>query len=213
MRFLLYPYLAFHDIEGYILDDDWVPKAGMTVIDAGACRGEYSIYASLRVGSTGKVVLLEPDPENIEMAKRNIELNGSPSNIQIVPAALWKEPGRLSFVSGATDTSAVASLGNDPHRSVTTIEVQAESLESLLKVCSLMTIDIVKMDIEGAEIEAVDGAFQLPSDIRPRFSIASYHVVDGKKAAEYLPDQFDRLNYLCVTGNPRHLTTYATPIR
>src|SRR5438270_720023 len=92
MLFPYYPYLAFHDIEGYLRDGSWRPQKGMTILDVGGYWGEYALYASKRVGNEGRVLMLEPEPANLEVARRVFALNGNPANIQIIEAGLWSTP-------------------------------------------------------------------------------------------------------------------------
>jgi len=91
------------------------------------------------------------------------------------------------------------------------IEIDVLSLPSLVEKYKMERLDLVKMDIEGAELQAMAGAQQLPSHLKPRYSIASYHIVDGRRTAEVLTEVFAALGYHAQTGNPRHLTTWASP--
>jgi FkbM family methyltransferase len=205
-----YPYLAFHDIEGYLQDGEWRIEPGMTVIDAGGCWGEFALYASKCVGPSGRVLMLEPDPANIAVARRIFELNGNPRNLEIIPAGLWKEPGKLRFSSGQGAQSSVVGVGESAGVG-SSIEIDVESLASLAQRIAAERMDFVKMDIEGAELEAIGGAAQLPTPFRPRYAIASYHIVDGKRTADVLPQMFSQLGYQTRSGNERHLTTWAWP--
>src|SRR5688500_18203503 len=110
MVFPYYPYLAFHDIEGYLRDGAWRIEPGMTVLDVGGCWGEFAIYAAKCAGPTGRVLMLEPDPGNIAAARKNFALNGNPENLQIVPAGLWKEPGKLRFAAGQGAVSSIVGV-------------------------------------------------------------------------------------------------------
>jgi FkbM family methyltransferase len=204
-----YPYLAFHDIEGYLFDGKWRPMPGETVIDVGGCFGEYALYASKRVGPTGRVLMLEPDPANIEVAQRLFALNGNPTNIEIVKAGLWSTPGKLRFNAGQSHQSAVATV--DAVGAGHTIEIDVHSLASLAETYKLDRMDLVKMDIEGAELEVMAGAPNLPPGFKPRYAIASYHIVDGKQTAETLLGVFSKLGYHARNGYPEHLTTWASP--
>lgn len=213
MRFAHYPYLAFHDIEGYFRGKSDRIEMGMTVIDAGACRGEFALYASCCVGPTGKVIVLEPDPDNLQLARQTFELNGSPSNIESYSVGLWDSQGTVLFSAGDSDTSQVVELKDDNLSSKHLVKIETESLASLIERCQLSRLDFVKMDIEGAEIAAIQGTAKLPPQFRPRYAIASYHIVDGEKTATKLPELFSKLGYDSCTGNPRHLTTYAWPVQ
>ena len=206
-----YPFLPFRDLEGYLYGGRWRPEPGMTVLDVGGCFGEYSLYASRRVGETGRVIMLEPDPANIEVARKLFALNGNPRNIEIIPAGLWKEPGTVRFTAGNSEQSAVALDAAAGGAAANTIEIPTESLASVVKRCGLTRLDIVKMDIEGAELEVMAGAGELPAAFKPRYAIASYHIRDGRQTADVLPETFARLGYQSKVGYPDHLTTYASP--
>jgi FkbM family methyltransferase len=212
MLFPYYPYLAFHDIEGYLNNGRWRPQPGMTVLDVGGCRGEFALYAAKCVGPTGRVLMLEPDPQNITEAREVFALNGNPPNIEIVPAGLWKERGSVRFRSGQGATSAIESFDAAPSGEV--IEIPTHSLASLVSEYKLDRLDMVKMDIEGAELDVIASADQLPAHLKPRYAIASYHIVNGRRTADVLAEMFPKLGYHCKSGYPNHLTTWAatTPI-
>jgi len=211
MVFPYYAYLAFHDIEGYLRLGQWRLERGMTVLDVGGCWGEFAVYAAKCVGPTGRVLMLEPDPANIAKAQENFALNGSPPHLQAIAAGLWKEPGTLRFAAGMGPESTVVGIGQATAAGNGQIEIEVESLASVAKRYGIERIDFVKMDIEGAELEAIEGAADLPPQHKPRFAIASYHVVGGRKTADVLPDVFSRMGYETATGNERHLTTWSWP--
>jgi FkbM family methyltransferase len=215
--FPYYPYLAFHDIEGYLRDGRLVPRPGMTVIDAGACYGEYALFASALVGPKGRVIMVEPDPANRAMARRLFAMNGSPANISIYEGGLWNAPGEVSFTSGLGPQSTVVAPGIDDHARTlpgTTpdrITIPVQSLAGLAESHGLDRLDLVKMDVEGAELQIVEGARSLPHHLRPAYAVASYHVVDGVRTAVTLERMFAAMDYESCTGNPRHPTTWAWP--
>jgi len=71
---------------------------GDIVIDAGANIGMFSIMASILVGKTGKVIAIEPEPENLKILKRNVELNNI-NNMIIINKALFSKSGeRINFI-------------------------------------------------------------------------------------------------------------------
>ena len=115
------------------------------------------------------------------------------------------------FSAGDSDTSQVVDLKDGDSVPSNSMKIDTESLTSLVERCRLSNLDFVKMDIEGAEIEAIQGAAKLPAHFRPRYAIASYHIVKGQKTAAILPELFSHLGYETCSGNVRHLTTYAWP--
>lgn len=210
LRFDHYPYLAFHDIEGYLQPRGWEPEAGEVVVDAGACFGEFAIYAAKRVGPEGIVLVLEPDSSNLEVAKRLWRLNGAPENLLFVEAGVWKESTTLFFRAGQ---DAISSVVEADDGSAEIERVRVETLDGLVETHGLSRVDYVKMDVEGAELEALEGAGGLLARHETRFSIASYHVVKGRPTSEELTRRFGAAGHEVSTGNPRHLTTWARPAK
>lgn len=202
-----YPYLACHDIEGYLKNGEWSIAPGSTVIDAGGCEGEFTLYASKCVGPTGRVLMLEPDAKNVAVARRNFELNDNPANITIVPAGLWHERGTIRFAAGR---EAQSTMVGEPATDGTSVEVPTLTLADLVRDYGLQRLDLIKMDVEGAELEALSVAKDLPNGFHPRYAIASYHTRDGRSTADRCESVLRDSGYQVSTGNPRHLTTWAT---
>jgi len=215
--FPYYPYLAFQDIEGYLADSRFIPQLGQTVIDIGGCYGEYALLASRLVGPTGRVIMVEPDAANLRKAFAVFEMNGSPTNIQVFQGAVSDIDGRAAFQTGFGPESALAASGAERRPlkpgdgAGQTVAVEVVTLATLVERFRLREVDIVKMDVEGAELGVIRGALRLPTHINPRYAIASYHIVDGQKTADVLPALFADGGYECTTGNPAHLTTWAWP--
>src|SRR5919197_129327 len=76
--------------EDDILNHHFTPKEGDIVVDVGAHIGPYTIIASKRIGSGGKVVSIEADPDNFDLLNRNIQLNKL-SNVMALNYAVYSE--------------------------------------------------------------------------------------------------------------------------
>lgn len=212
LTFPFYPYKVFYETEGYLRQGRWDLQDGMTVIDAGACFGEFALYAALRVGKSGRVLMLEPDTDNIRRAHEYFDFNGGkPANLEIVPAGIWKFEGNLRFAAGLDAASTLLDAGQTIPSGAHIVEVPVESLTSLAKKYDLQRIDLVKMDIEGAEVEVAESAADAIEQFKPRFSIASYHPRDGKLTSELVEPLFHSHGYATKTGWPDHQTTWAAP--
>jgi FkbM family methyltransferase len=212
LTFPFYPYLVFFEIEGYLRQGKWSLTEGMTVIDAGACYGEFSLYAARRVGPSGKVLMLEPDPENIRKAEEYFAYNGGkPANLEIVPAGLWKHAGTLKFASGLGSASTLIDAGQEVPPGASITEVPVESLASLVERYGLRRLDQVKVDIEGAEVEVVESGREIIEKFKPRFSIASYHPRDGRMTSELVEPLLRGYGYEVATGFLTHRTTWGAP--
>jgi FkbM family methyltransferase len=144
-------------------------KPGDTFFDVGANVGCYSFQASQFVGSSGHVYAFEPIPYNVGVIKRNLSRNHI-QNITLVPAAVSQSNGTLTLYQ-ADDSQAntgVASIIQTPRKS-RAVTVPMISLDSYTQQQQIDRIDVMKMDIEGAEYEALQGMKALLSGkVKPK---------------------------------------------
>jgi FkbM family methyltransferase len=172
------------------------------IIDAGAFPGEFAIFAAKK--EDVDVIALEPDPKNAEELRENIQMNGVGENVTVVETGLWKEKTEKSF---ERDHQLGMSSQINENASIT---INLDTLDHI--VSEFGEPDLVKMDIEGAEIEALEGAERVLGDIRPEFSIATYHRRNGaEKTFKQVEEILEEHEYSTETGYSRHLTTYGEP--
>lgn len=129
-------------------------KPGDCFVDAGANIGFYSIAASALVGTDGRVVAIEMMPETARILHRHVELNGA-YNVEVVERALTAavdERIRAFEVNGKSGQATVNGAG----QSGAAIEVITTTLDEAL--AGIGPIRLIKMDIEGAERVALEGA-------------------------------------------------------
>lgn len=176
-------------------------QEGDIVVDAGAFTGDYTIYAARKVGKKGRVIAFEPDPENGMILKRNIE-HEKIDNVIIVPKGLWSKNTVLEFRgTDGVRSSLASSEGNT--------SINVVKLDDELEKMGVNKVDVIKMDIEGAEIEAVKGAIETLRKCKPFLVIASYHQVEGKETRIFLAKFLGELGYNTKSDFTKHLTTYA----
>jgi FkbM family methyltransferase len=213
LRFPTNPYLSFFQIEGYLRKGERTISPGQTVVDAGACLGEFALYAAALAGPTGRVIVFEPDPVNLKGMREAFAMNPAHAGtITVLEEGLWKEPGHVEFNTGFGAASGIAGVGHGGAAGAArgpATRLPVRSLDSLAGSHGLARLDFVKMDIEGAEIEAVEGATDVIRRFRPRFAIASYHLRDGGPTSERLEEMFRARGYQAETGFEVHRTTYA----
>jgi FkbM family methyltransferase len=123
-----------------------VPKI---IIDAGANIGFASIYFSLKYPEA-KIYAIEPDEENFNMLKRNTE---NYQNVVAIKAALWNENTSVDLFDRNTGSwgFAVTKAGNVTPNRVS--EVDGITVPKIMETYKINFIDILKIDIEGAEKE------------------------------------------------------------
>jgi len=130
---------------------DWVdPKEGEYFLDGGGYVGWYAIQASRAVGSSGRVLVFEPDAANRNQLERNLALNNL-DNVEILPLAIWSCSGKVAWRHAAEPVwHKVAEDGE--------FRAQAVSIDELMCQRKLPRLDWIKLDIEGGEVNALLGA-------------------------------------------------------
>lgn len=127
-------------------------------VDIGAGIGDYSLLAASKI-KTGKIIAFEPNKQVFKDMQDNIALNNLHSIISALPYAVSNISGEVAF-----DASEVSELG---HISVTkkpskrVERVKALKLDSFLKKLNIVTVDFLKVDVEGAESFVFEGAHSL----------------------------------------------------
>jgi FkbM family methyltransferase len=132
---------------------------GMTVTDVGAHHGLYTLLAANRVGIDGRVLAVEPNPATAVRLQDNIALNKF-QNVLVVPSALSnRDVESLLFVPADPNLRAQASLRPDWQRDGTTtaITIAAQRLDTVLDRLGCGRLDVVKLDVEGCEVQVLEG--------------------------------------------------------
>jgi FkbM family methyltransferase len=134
-------------------------KPGSVVIDCGANLGYISLHAARTIGQTGVVEAFECDPTIAGMLRDHAELNGAPINVREL--AVWKESGPLDF--HISEQPAWSSLQEGAVDEVSKTEVMAVTLDDHLAKHGIdpSRISLIKLDVEGAEPEALEGSRRL----------------------------------------------------
>jgi FkbM family methyltransferase len=142
---------------------DSLSKGG-TFIDVGVNKGDYALLAASLVGPTGKVVAIEPAPDNCSWIRRSIEANYF-SIIDLIEAAATETSGSSQLYLGKK--SGWHSLYQGAGVSSTTIDVKTIALDDLGD--GELNPDLIKIDVEGAEHRVLAGAAAIVDRCRPTF--------------------------------------------
>jgi FkbM family methyltransferase len=147
-------------------------RPGDVVFDVGANIGFFATLFSRWVGTEGRVIAVEPEPANLVLLRHNLESNRC-DNVTVCECAVGSEPG-LSPFSMDEATGATGHLG----RSTTAgevavgtgklqlIEMRVETIDRLVAIQGV-TPRVMKLDIEGGELDAIDGASRTLASGRP----------------------------------------------
>jgi len=131
---------------------------GMTFVDVGANWGLFTLVAAHLVGETGRIVALEPDPRILPKLKSNVERNHL-RQVQVMEVAAADRDSALALAGhdhegGNWGVSRLVEPGLVPQ---TTFTVQARRLDSLLDEAHVEVVDLLKIDVEGAEDRVLSG--------------------------------------------------------
>lgn len=162
---------------------------GSVVVDVGANIGYYTLLAATRVGPTGTVIAFEPSRENCALLQRSLVANRL-ANVVLVPFAVADLDGAVSY--GMDDSNGRIALDERPELR----RVRAVTLDRAL--AHEPRVDVVKVDIEGAEGRALRGMRGLLQRHRPvvcaEFTPHALPHVSGVAPEAYL-DELRALGY------------------
>jgi FkbM family methyltransferase len=187
-------------------------QSGDVVVDCGAHIGGFTRIA-LRAGAQ-LVVAIEPELSNIRAFRRNFAEELKSGKVVLVEKGVWEKDGRLSLhLSQTGDSHSVAILQNAGKDE----QIEVVTIDSLVQMLKLPKVDFIKMDIEGAEQNALRGAGRVLTKWHPRLAISSYHQ-KGDPAAickivwdfqpNYLIGSKDLEKIAEKTGSPKVLFFY-----
>jgi len=129
---------------------------GDTFVDVGANEGYFSIIASKLVGTQGRVLAVEPQRRLRHVIERNAQLNGL--NIILETALISDRAGKARLaLSPDTNTGSTATV-NAARYPVAWQDVEASTLQNILRRHGIWHVDCLKIDIEGSEHEAIMGS-------------------------------------------------------
>jgi FkbM family methyltransferase len=135
-------------------------RPGGTVIDAGANWGYFTLLAAAAVGPSGAVVALEPDPRQYDTLVRNVDMNGF-THVTAVRAAASANAGRMTLIGYADDdenrgVTRIAANGEvGAHSATRPFDVDGVTIDGLMPPAR--EVDLVKIDVEGAEDLVLQG--------------------------------------------------------
>lgn len=133
----------------------------ITVIDAGAHEGYYTLFASKRLSRGGKVIAFEPSPRERKALRLHTLINFC-KNVSIQALALGEKSGEAELNVAAGSQTGLNSLrlsANIPESKP--VPVQVVCLDDWTRTYNTDRIDFIKLDVEGAELSVIRGASEL----------------------------------------------------
>ena len=125
-------------------------RPGDVVIDGGSNVGFFSMLAATFLKGSGRVISFEPDPNTFGMLRKNVENNGFESMVRLEEKALTDQNGTFEFAVSPHEplrSSLFVSAGPTGK----TIRVSGVRLDDYITAHGLRSVDVIKLDLEGAE--------------------------------------------------------------
>jgi FkbM family methyltransferase len=160
-------------------------KDGNVFFDLGGHVGYYTLLASRLVGKSGKVITFEPLPRNLSFLKEHLQIN-SVENVSLFEGAVAHFDGIFKL----QDSSRVGAKLSDKGK----IDVKVFSLKKLWDEKRVPIADVIKMDIEGAELELI----QSISNYLSSFPISIFLSTHGRETHQKCLQILSALNYKFV---------------
>lgn len=144
---------------------------GDVVLDCGASTGVFTRQALFR--GARLVIAIEPEPRNLECLRRNLAGQIAAGRVIAYPKGVWDKEDFLTF-GGRDENPTQGSVLATPDSN--SIRVPLTTIDHLVSELGLERVDFVKMDIEGAEKQALAGARNTIAKFKPRMAICVYHL-------------------------------------
>jgi FkbM family methyltransferase len=173
-RFVLPFNLAEQEVDIYGTSGAQPVRPGDIVLDCGANIGVFTRKVLDR--GAGKVIAIEPAPENLECYRRNFKDEIASGKVVVYPKGVWDKDDVLEMNIDPTNTAADSFVihREGSHK----LSLPLTTIDKLVAELALPRVDYIKMDIEGAEPNALMGARETITKWKPRMSLTAYHQED-----------------------------------
>jgi FkbM family methyltransferase len=151
-------------------------RSGDIVLDCGANIGVF-VRASLDAGAK-TVVAIEPAPENVEALNRNFKEEIAAGRVIVYPKGVWDKDDLLTLHIDEHNSAADSFLITREGSREKDVKLPLTTIDKLVAELKLPRVDFIKMDIEGAEVKALNGGKATIAKDHPRMALSVYHAPD-----------------------------------
>jgi FkbM family methyltransferase len=181
--------------EGTYETENVFVEDGDVVFDIGANMGIFSIFSIVK-RKAKKAYAFEPIKSTLKLLDYNCKLNGISNEIELINKGLSNFTGNIDMSISSVNIGAnsmVFSHGNDLSE-----YVEVTTLDSFIDFNSIKKVDFIKVDIEGAERDFLEGARATLAKFKPKLAICTYHLIDDPVV----------LTKLILEANPDYKISY-----
>jgi FkbM family methyltransferase len=161
-------------------------RPGMTLLDVGANIGYYTALALSIMKGNGRIIALEPDPENFSFLLKTVAANGG-GNVECIQKAASDHAGSMTLFTNSNNRGDNRLYANQ--LATSTCEVEVTPIDALLGGMGVPSVDFIKIDVQGYEGHVLAG---MRETIRnsPRLTLLSEFWPDGLRNAGTSPESY-----------------------
>ncbi len=146
-------------------------QPNFVLIDVGAQIGYLTLVMATSANRSARVISFEPQSSNVERFQENMRLNNV-TNVELITAAVSSASGTIRlYLSTDNNAGTHSTISSDPNVGADFEEVPATTLDETVDAMGLSAVDLVKVDVEGAELEVIEGAINTIASLKPTFII------------------------------------------
>ena len=183
-------------------------KKGMVCLDIGANIGYYVQLESSLIGKTGKIIAIEPSPENFEYLQRNIKRQGN-ENISAYNFAAGDTEGHLNFLiyENASNSGMIIPDGEKSKWPGEIIKVPVRIIDNFIDELEIGKIDFLRMDVEGYEFHIFEGLKKTLEQSKPIIQIEVHRSIMGNDTTKKWFEMLKNMGYEVKYYIPREIDT------
>jgi len=171
-----------------LLTERFTPRSGDVFLDVGAYIGFGTMRLSELVGSKGKVIAFECNPDIQRLLVKNV-LENKLSNVTVIGKGVWNK--NESVMLGDAEPQ-----GRSLIEGTSGMEIEGITIDSL----KLDRVNFISMTINGAELEALEGARETLEKLHPNLSIIGWVYREGQPIWKRVKPMLESFGYTCLVG-------------
>ncbi len=171
------------------------PKLDDIIIDGGAFLGFGEVRLAQELPQ-GHIYAVEADNDCYDLLVRNLACNKI-GNVTALHRAVWKEAGELDLETGFAQANT---LVREVYQGETTARVRTIAIDQVVEQFGLVKVDMLSLTLNGAEVEALKGAREALTKLRPRIRLAGWYAREGHPIWRWTKADLESYGYRVFVG-------------
>lgn len=188
----LVPGLAGGYYESYELDLYMaLSKVSSTIIDVGGNIGLYAVLGAAQMSKSARLITFEPIESNVELLRRNVALNRLADKVLVNQTAIGSETEDIEIFVSENNVGNHSFAKKNAGKASKPVKVQQTTIDNYVKKNKITGVDLLKIDIEGYDGFALEGAQRTLNEYTPTLFVE--YIPHSLENCGYLPEKFINL--------------------